>query len=313
MRAIYQRPAAACPGWPVGSEMQLAVLTQGPAAVPGRADLFLDAGVRRPAGLGLEDLRLHSAMPRPGATYGAGILDVPPTGLAAFFARGGKLLLSHGWTDGLIPANNTLRVPRRRCCRRSAPQQAASQYRLFMVPGMDHCGGGEGASQFDTLGTIDEWATSGTAPERIVATRPTAAGGPPGAPAGPPRAPMSRPLCPYPPYAAVRRRGRHRRCRELPLRRAERRSASEADAVAIVRLGRRPRRPARRLRAGRRAVHGGRHRGQLLAPARRAAGGASGRRDHRQPRRRLPREAARQRDRRGRPARWSSASARARS
>ena len=135
-----------------------------------------------------------------GREYGAHILDVPPDGLAAFFARGGKLLMSHGWTDGLIPATNALRfyadlMPK------LTPQQSASQYRLFMVPGMDHCAGGEGVSQFDTLGTIDAWATTGTAPERIIATRPIVAGGLPGAPAGPPREPLSRPLCPYPQYA----------------------------------------------------------------------------------------------------------------
>jgi hypothetical protein len=136
-----------------------------------------------------------------GRTYGAGILDVPPNGLAAFFARGGKLLLSHGWTDGLIPANNTLAFYG--TLRPTLADAAAdSQLRLFMVPGMDHCGGGEGASQFDTLGTIDAWTTSGQAPNRIVATRPTGgAGGPPGAPPAAPRAPLSRPLCPYPGYA----------------------------------------------------------------------------------------------------------------
>ena len=76
-----------------------------------------------------------------------------------------------------------------------------------MVPGMDHCAGGEGASQFDTLGTIDEWATTGRPPNRLVATRPTAAGGPPGAPAAPPRAPLSRPLCAWPYYAEYRGEG----------------------------------------------------------------------------------------------------------
>jgi len=67
-----------------------------------------------------------------------------------------------------------------------------------MAPGMDHCSGGEGPSEFDTLGTIDEWATTGRAPNRIVATRPVQAPGFPGQPAGPPRDPMERPLCPYP-------------------------------------------------------------------------------------------------------------------
>jgi hypothetical protein len=45
---------------------------------------------------------------------------------------------------------------------------------------------------------IDEWATTGAAPNRILAVRPTSAGGAPGAPPAPPREPMSRPLCPWP-------------------------------------------------------------------------------------------------------------------
>ncbi len=100
-------------------------------------------------------------------TYGAEMLNVTPKDLQAFFKRGGKLLLSHGWTDGLIPANNTVKFYGELI--KVAPRSAVDkQLRLFMVPGMDHCGGGEGASNYDTLGTIDAWATSGVAPERIV-------------------------------------------------------------------------------------------------------------------------------------------------
>jgi hypothetical protein len=80
--------------------------------------------------------------------------------------------------------------------------QQQEQVRLYMVPGMDHCAGGEGASQFDTLGTIDAWATTDKAPFRILASR----GGPamPGAPQLPP---ISRPLCPYPMFAQYNGRG----------------------------------------------------------------------------------------------------------
>ena len=198
MRAIYRGPPG-LPGWPVGSEMQLAVVTQGQQPFPVALTYFSMLAFGDRAGWDWKTFD-YSADAQAGRTYGAGILDVPPDGLAAFFARGGKLLLSHGWTDGLIPANNSLRF-HGALMPTLSPQQAAGQYRLFMVPGMDHCGGGEGASQFDTLGTIDEWATSGEAPDRILATRPTAAGGPPGAPAGPPREPLARPLCSYPQYA----------------------------------------------------------------------------------------------------------------
>ena len=198
LRAIYRGPPG-LPGWPAGSEMQLALLVGGQTPFPVAYTYFTMLAFADRAGWDWKTFD-YVADAQAGRDYGAAILDVPPNGLGPFFARGGKLLMSHGWTDGLIPANNTLRFYNGLMPTLN-PQQAAGQYRLFMVPGMDHCGGGEGASSFDTLGTIDAWATSGQAPNSIVATRPTAAGGPPGAPAGPPRAPMSRPLCPYPQYA----------------------------------------------------------------------------------------------------------------
>jgi len=204
MRALYRGPPG-LPGWPVGSELQMAVVTQGQQPFPVALTYFsMLAFGDRPGW----DWRTfdYERDARAGRDYGAAILDVPATGLAAYFARGGKLLLSHGWTDGLIPATNTLRFHDALFPTLSA-EQRANQYRLFMVPGMDHCSGGEGTSEFDTLGTLDAWATTGAAPDSIVATRPTVAGGMPGAPAGPPRAPMSRPLCPWPTYARYDGRG----------------------------------------------------------------------------------------------------------
>jgi feruloyl esterase len=202
MRAIYRGPPG-LPGWPVGSEMQLAMLTQGPQPFPVALTYYSMLVFGDRPGWDWKTFDYERDRDA-GRAYGAGILDVPADGLAAFFARGGKLLLSHGWTDGLIPANNVVRFYEQ--LRPTLSDQAAdSSLRLFMVPGMDHCAGGEGVSEFDTLGTIDAWATSGHAPNRIEAMRPAMAGGLPGAPpAGPPpapREPMARPLCPYPMYA----------------------------------------------------------------------------------------------------------------
>lgn len=199
VRAIYRGPPG-LPGWPAGSELQLGALTQGPQPFPVALTYFslLVFGDRQGWDWKTFD---YTRDLQAGRTYGSSILDVPTDGLKAFFARGGKLLMSHGWTDGLIPANNSLRFYNGLMPTLS-PQQAAGQYRLFMVPGMDHCSGGEGTSQFDTLGTIDAWATTGKAPDMIVATRPVGgAGGPPGAPPAAPREAISRPLCPYPQYA----------------------------------------------------------------------------------------------------------------
>ena len=183
-------------GWPWGAEMQLAALTQGPAPFPVALTYFSMLVFGDKPGWDwktFDYIRDNQA----GIAYGRDILDVPPTGLDAFFARGGKLLLSHGWNDGLIPATNSL-LFYRHLYHDLPREQAQDQLRYYIVPGMDHCSGGEGVSQFDTLGAIDAWASSGQAPHAIVATRPTVAAGPPGAPAGPPREPMSRPLCPYP-------------------------------------------------------------------------------------------------------------------
>jgi hypothetical protein len=203
MRAIYRGPPG-LPGWPAGSEMQLAALTQGQQPFPVAYSYFsmLVFG-DQPAW----DWKTFDYVRdlQAGRDYGAHILDVPYDGLGAFFARGGKLLLSHGWADGLIPATNTLRFYNGMRPTLSGAQ--ADQLRLFMAPGMDHCAGGEGASQFDTLGTIDEWASTGKPPNRLVATRPTVAFGPPGTPPGPPRAPMSRPLCAWPYYAEYKGEG----------------------------------------------------------------------------------------------------------
>ena len=201
MRGIYDGVRAEdgtllLPGWPRGAEMQLVPLVTGPQPFPVAHDYFhlLTYGevfdwdwTIMEYGQALADAR----------RFGSDILDVPADGLGAFFARGGKLLLSHGWNDGLIPATNTLAFYRD--LYPSIPLASAqNQLRLFMAPGMEHCAGGEGPSDFDTLRTIDAWATTGLAPNRIIATRPTEVPSFPGVPPQPPRDPMSRPLCPYP-------------------------------------------------------------------------------------------------------------------
>jgi feruloyl esterase len=62
--------------------------------------------------------------------------------------------------------------------------------RLFLVPGMAHCGGGQGPNQFSALAALERWRESGIAPDRILAARVTNG-----------RIDMTRPLCPYPQVA----------------------------------------------------------------------------------------------------------------
>ena len=182
------------PGFTPGSEMQPMALIGNPEPFPVAATHF--------------KLLVHADNPAwdwRAMDYGSELLaarkfdgariDVPYDGLSAFFARGGKLLLSHGWNDGLIPPANTLAFYNG--LKRSIPaRQAQDQLRLFMVPGMDHCSGGEGASAFDTLGTLENWVSTGAPPAKIVAAKLS-----PPMPGAPASAPLTRPLCPYPAVA----------------------------------------------------------------------------------------------------------------
>lgn len=182
------------PGWPRGAEMQLTALVMGPTPFPVAMDYFQKLVHGSEAAWDWTKMD-YSAESLTARNYGADVLDVPAAGLAPFFARGGKLLLSHGWNDGLIPANNTLKFYGALSTGLDAKTQE-QQLRLFMVPGMEHCAGGEGPNSFDTLGTLDAWAASNKAPELIVATRMNSPN--PNAPQLPP---MSRPLCAYPQVA----------------------------------------------------------------------------------------------------------------
>jgi feruloyl esterase len=114
--------------------------------------------------------------------------------LREFFARGGKLLLWHGWTDGMIPAENSVDYYQQ-VLAASGPD-ARNGARLFMLPGVDHCAGGEGPDQLDALGVIDAWVEGGKAPERVVARKQLKDG-----------AMRSRPLCAYPQVARYKGTG----------------------------------------------------------------------------------------------------------
>lgn len=133
-------------------------------------------------GAGLDDARGRTAHD----------LDAVDPNLAAFKARGGKLIQFHGWNDPAIPARLSV-VYYEDVRRTMGPTD--DFYRLYMVPGMLHCGGGAGPGNVDWLAVLDRWVTVGEAPAAL-----QAAAGSPMAPA-PADAPGQL-LCPYPQVAA---------------------------------------------------------------------------------------------------------------
>jgi pimeloyl-ACP methyl ester carboxylesterase len=108
-------------------------------------------------------------------------LNATSTDYTGFRHHNGKLILYSGVSDPIFSAADLVRYYD------SVPDAKAFS-RLFLVPGMNHCGGGKATDQFDTLSAIQTWVEEGKAPERIVARGATFPG-------------RIRPLCPYPSVA----------------------------------------------------------------------------------------------------------------
>ena len=190
-RAIYQGPhnprtgKPIYPGFSPGSELMFPLQTQGPEPF-GVAFTYMRDLVFKDPHWDFRSFDYDKDVTLAMQTDSAE-LDVPPTGLAAFLGDGRKLLLSHGWSDGLIPTQSTINFYNRLTAHVGSAK--ADQTRLFLIPGMGHCGGGEGPFVFNAIATLDDWVQTGHAPERIVVSNP------PGAPA------RTRPLCPHPKVA----------------------------------------------------------------------------------------------------------------
>jgi feruloyl esterase len=124
--------------------------------------------------------------------------------LSAFAGRGGKLILYHGWADPAISPFGTLAYYQAVVDTVGDINETQEFARLFMVPGMFHCSGGNAPSSFDMLGPIQDWVEHGVSPEQIIATQ-YAGSGLSGGFADPTEGGASagevvrtRPLCPFP-------------------------------------------------------------------------------------------------------------------
>jgi feruloyl esterase len=119
-----------------------------------------------------------------------GYVDSVNPDLGAFKKSGGKLLLTHGWADTGITPENTIWYYDSVLDRMGSNQ--SDWMRLFMAPGMGHCGGGPGVNTFDSIGTLENWVERGSAPDQMLGK---GADG------------LTRPLCPHPQYAEYKGTG----------------------------------------------------------------------------------------------------------
>ena len=169
------------PGWPAGSERGWGAYFVGKPE-PARLEFWRLWVFNNP---NWDPRSFDFVRDRDAARAKLPYVDALDSNLRPFEQRDGKLLMYHGWSDPVVPPEDSIAYYQ--AVEKNFGASPAGFIRLFMVPGMYHCSGGPGATEFDPLTALDTWVTHGTAPDRILAEHRSDG-----------QVDRTRPLCPYP-------------------------------------------------------------------------------------------------------------------
>jgi pimeloyl-ACP methyl ester carboxylesterase len=122
------------------------------------------------------------------------LVEPASTNLSTFSASGGKILFFHGDSDPWFSPLDTLEYYKSLAATNGGADKVAEWSRMYLVPGMRHCGGGQALDQFDMLSAVANWVEKGIAPDSVVATGKAFPG-------------RSRPLCAFPKHAQYAEQG----------------------------------------------------------------------------------------------------------
>ena len=178
-----------------GSELDWSLFIPATAAGPGGSAMFVNGyypylalkNQQNPSlnvyNMPLTVAFVNSMLSPSSPTYSHPYLDATDSDLSAFNAHNGKLVLYHGWGDQHITPQGTLEYWQ--AVRDTMGASTAEQFvKLYLFPGMAHCGGGNGPNTFDLLTPVMSWVETATKPSTIVASNSTTG--------------TSRPVFPYP-------------------------------------------------------------------------------------------------------------------
>jgi feruloyl esterase len=226
LRKIYGGPKSPregrqiFPGWPVGTEAVPGGWTPWilpPSAQAMFGNTYYGQAVFEQSNWDFHTLNFDSDVEF-GDQKAGPVLNSTNPDLRSFRDNGGKLIQYHGWGDAAISPLNSIDYYEsvraflgRFTDARHANTDPSDFYRLFMVPGMAHCGGGIGPNDFgngrsgastdaehNILSALEAWVERGAAPPRLIGTGKTVADS---------SKTLTRPLCPYPQTARYRGTG----------------------------------------------------------------------------------------------------------